>query len=126
MTKMLIGGIPFTDETNRAYARSFGMPDDFMWLDPYPGSVESRCTACNGRMWLGPKQQEAIASLGPRVTVMCLLCAMVALEAEGYTADDVPLISLGERNTSVTCPTCHLTLQPGAFKTPICPRCSRA
>lgn len=40
----------------------------------YDGSVKARCRRCNREVWVGPRQQEALAS-DPSIPIGCFLCA---------------------------------------------------
>lgn len=43
----------------------------------YPGSVKGKCQACAVEVWIGPRLQQAIATL-PDVRVMCFPCGAAA------------------------------------------------
>ncbi len=68
-----------------------GTPYD---LTPYTGSREDRCTRCRIRIYVGPRQAEAQATVGG--VVLCNLCA--GLQATTLQADPearVGIVSLG-------------------------------
>lgn len=57
----------------------------------YPGSVQGHCQTCGIKIWVGPKQQEAVVNWDKKVVVLCFKCGFQAVPDMATTN----LINLG-------------------------------
>ena len=84
MDEVMIAAMPADTADNRQRMEQMGVLQTWLsmtgsWPPPYQGSIEGKCEACGGQVWIGPEQQKVMEQThhSTGLKVYCLPCAVV-------------------------------------------------